>query len=90
MEVKMSPGPFWKHDGCRDCKYLDSVELSVNTIHESKYFDLYHHRGDREHTVVVRFGDNPEDYSSGIGFRDMNPLIAMACIMAKIPRTCRD
>ena len=84
MGAMMSPGPFWTHD-CKACEYLDSVELTENSIGGSHWFDLYHHDAG-EHTVVVRYGEEPHEYTSGIVFRDMNPLIAMACVLAKIPR----
>lgn len=51
--------PVFIHD-CDHCEFL-----GVYT-HRGYTYDLYHHDGEIEHTVIARFGSRPDQYESGL------------------------
>ena len=73
--------PRFKHD-CINCIFLGTSTLENVNSHITEVYDLYFHRGIVWLTVVARFGDNPEDYLSGLGIT-MRPLLEAQLLAVK-------
>ncbi len=59
--------PMFTHD-CDACRYLG----------RKNGHDLYHCVGNREHTVIARFGNDPAENKSGIEFAESDPELGEA------------
>lgn len=68
----------WEHD-CANCMYL-----GTDTFH-GEYWDMYVAERRTHHgtlTLIARYGNEPGEYLSGLGFVGREPMLALAAVLA--------
>lgn len=72
--------PKFTHD-CQECKFLGTISYQERTC------DLYYHPatfGMQDSSLIARYGNEEQNYTSGIGFASTSPIIALAATRAMI------
>jgi len=70
--------PTYLHD-CNHCKFLGTINV------DDQIADLYYCNPLKKHlsgTVIARYGNEGPNYSSGMGFAVISPVLALAATRA--------